>query len=87
MSNRTIGYLLLSLAMMTVGSTVIASKLIAGNLPPFPATALRFAVALPFLFALVLLRGQRWPRLSGRGGGGGGVQTGGGCGGGEPGGS
>ncbi|MGC5881429.1 EamA/RhaT family transporter, partial [Ralstonia pseudosolanacearum] len=53
MSNRTIGYLLLSLAMMTVGSTVIASKLIAGNLPPFPATALRFAVALPFLFALV----------------------------------
>ncbi|MGD7388431.1 DMT family transporter, partial [Ralstonia pseudosolanacearum] len=57
MSNRTIGYLLLSLAMMTVGSTVIASKLIAGNLPPFPATALRFAVALPFLFALVLLRG------------------------------
>ncbi|MGD7408535.1 DMT family transporter, partial [Ralstonia pseudosolanacearum] len=34
MSNRTIGYLLLSLAMMTVGSTVIASKLIAGNLPP-----------------------------------------------------
>ncbi|KAF3458484.1 EamA/RhaT family transporter [Ralstonia solanacearum] len=66
MSNRTIGYLLLSLAMMTVGSTVIASKLIAGNLPPFPATALRFAVALPFLFALVLLRGPRWPRLSGR---------------------
>ncbi|AXW63931.1 EamA family transporter (plasmid) [Ralstonia solanacearum] len=66
MSNRTIGYLLLSLAMMTVGSTVIASKLIAGNLAPFPATALRFAVALPFLLALVFLRGERWPRLSGR---------------------
>lgn len=66
MSNRTIGYLFLSLAMMTVGSTVIASKLIAGSLPPFPATALRFAVALPFLFALVLLRGERWPSLSGR---------------------
>lgn len=63
MSSRTLGYVLLSLAMMTVGSTVIASKLIAGNMPPFLATALRFAVALPVLLALVGWRRERWPKL------------------------
>lgn len=66
MSSRTVGYLLLSLAMMTVGSTVIASKLIAGNLPPFLATALRFAIAFPFLIGLVLLQREQWPRLTNR---------------------
>ena len=63
MSSRTLGYVLLSLAMMTVGSTVIASKLIAGNMPAFLATALRFAVALPILLALVLWQRERWPKL------------------------
>jgi len=66
MSSRMTGYLLASLAMMTVGSTVIASKLIAGHLPAFWATALRFAVAMPFLCALVIFRHQRWPRLNRR---------------------
>lgn len=53
--------------MMTVGSTVIASKLIAGGMPPFLATALRFAFALPVLVALIFLSRERWPRLT-RGG-------------------
>ncbi|MCW5237432.1 DMT family transporter [Verminephrobacter eiseniae] len=66
MSSRMAGYLPVSLAMMTVGSTVIASKLIAGHLPAFLATALRFAVAMPFLCALVIFRHQRWPRLNRR---------------------
>lgn len=66
MSTRMLGYWLVSLAMMTVGSTVIASKLIAGNLPPFSATALRFAVALPCFLVLIFLRRERWPRLSAR---------------------
>lgn len=64
MPNRMLGYLLLSLAMMTVGSTVTASKLIAGGLPPFAATALRFAWALPVLLALALWRREPWPRLA-----------------------
>lgn len=50
--------------MMTVGSTVIASKLIAGSMPPFLATALRFAFALPVLAVLVLVQRQRWPKLT-----------------------
>lgn len=61
MSRRAQGYLLLSLAMMTVGTTVIASKVLAGNVPPFQATALRFALALPVM--LWLLRRQGWPYL------------------------
>jgi drug/metabolite transporter (DMT)-like permease len=63
MSSRTLGYVLLSLAMMTVGSTVIASKLIAGNMPAFLVTALRFALALPVLLALVFWQRERWPKL------------------------
>lgn len=64
MSNRTLGYLMLTLAMMTVGSTVIASKFIAGSMPPFFATALRFALALPVLIPLLFLQRERWPKLT-----------------------
>lgn len=46
MSQRLTGYLCLTLAMMTVGATVTASKVIAGGMAPFTATTLRFAVAL-----------------------------------------
>lgn len=63
MSARIQGYILLSLAMATVGSTVVASKLIAGGLPPFTATALRFAMALPVLLALAARFGGPLPRL------------------------
>ncbi len=61
---RRTGYLLLTLAMMTVGTTVVASKILAGSVPPFAATALRFAVALPVLGALMIAMGERLPRLS-----------------------
>ena len=49
-------------AMVTVGSTVVASRLIASGLPPFTATALRFAVAAPVLWCLMRLTGTAWPR-------------------------
>lgn len=47
-----LGWLYCALAMVTVGSTVVASKLIAASMAPFLATALRHALALP-LFALL----------------------------------
>lgn len=64
MRDRILGYLCLTLAMMTVGSTVIASRLIAGDLPPFVATALRFAIALPFFVVIVVAARSTWPKLS-----------------------
>lgn len=61
-----VGYLYCALAMVTVGSTVVASKVIASGLPPFTATALRFAVALPVFAALCWLLGARLPRVGRR---------------------
>ncbi|KVT62792.1 hypothetical protein WK55_05305 [Burkholderia ubonensis] len=66
MKTRLIGYLYLAAAMTGVGSTVIASRLTAGGLPPFTATALRFLIATPLLFALMRAQRLRWPRLSRR---------------------
>ena len=66
MSRQVQGYLYLALAMVTVGSTVIASKLIASGLPPFSATALRFAVAFPVFLVLMRATGARLPKLSWR---------------------
>lgn len=63
---RIIGYLFCALAMIGVGSTVVASKFIAQGLPPFTATALRFAVAFPVFLLAMALTGERWPRV-GRG--------------------
>jgi drug/metabolite transporter (DMT)-like permease len=66
MNSRYAGYVCCVLAMAGVGSTVVVSKSIAAGLPPFSATALRFAIAFP-LFALVMRwRGVRWPRLDRR---------------------
>ncbi|MBN8941772.1 MAG: DMT family transporter [Rhizobiales bacterium] len=62
MSRQVQGYVYLALAMALVGSTVIASKLIASGLPPFTATALRFALALPLFVVLMRLTGTAWPR-------------------------
>ena len=59
---RLPGGVLLTLAMITVGSTVVASRIIAAGLPPFTAAALRFAIALPIFLALMRSRGQRLPR-------------------------
>jgi len=63
-AGRVPGGVLLALAMITVGSTVVASRIIAAGLPPFTAAALRFAIALPIFLALMRWRGQRLPRLS-----------------------
>jgi len=59
---RLPGGVLLTLAMMTVGSTVVASRIIAAGLPPFTAAALRFAIALPVFLALMRWRGESLPR-------------------------
>lgn len=64
MTRKQQGYIYLTLAMTTVGSTVIASKLISAGLPPFTATALRFAVAFPCFVLLMRLTGAQLPRLS-----------------------
>lgn len=61
--NRIQGYACLAAAMALVGSTVVASKIIAAGLPPFTATALRFALALPCFALLWRLTGARLPRL------------------------
>lgn len=62
MTPKLQGYLYLALAMALVGSTVTASKVISGGLPPFTATALRLALALP-CFALLMIRaGEALPR-------------------------
>jgi drug/metabolite transporter (DMT)-like permease len=59
---KTVGYVYLTLAMLLVGSTVVASKIASGALPPFTATALRFALALPCFLALLRVSGTRLPR-------------------------
>lgn len=55
-------YLIMALAMFTVGSTVVASKLIGASMPPFTAATLRFAVALPILLVLMRVTRTAWPR-------------------------
>lgn len=62
--DRLYGYGYLATAMVLVGSTVVASKIIGTGLPPFTATALRFALALPCFALLMAMTGARLPRLS-----------------------
>ena len=64
MSPRLTGYFYCTLAMIGVGSTVVASKMIAHGLPPFTATALRFAIAFPLFVLIMKLTRQRWPRVN-----------------------
>jgi len=59
---RMPGGVFLALAMITVGSTVVASRVIAAGLPPFTAAALRLAIALPVFLALMRWRGHPLPR-------------------------
>lgn len=66
MNSRMRGYCYLAAAMVLVGSTVAASKIIGSGLPPFTATALRFAIALPCFALLMALTGARLPRLERR---------------------
>jgi len=60
------GPLLCGLAMATVGTSVIASKLIGADVEPFLATAVRHALALPVLAALALAMRAPWPRFGWR---------------------
>ncbi|MFD4837545.1 DMT family transporter [Achromobacter sp. NPDC058515] len=66
MNSRTQGFCFLAGAMALVGSTVVASKIIGAGLPPFTATALRFAIALPCFALLMAITGARIPRLGRR---------------------
>ncbi|CAJ0889754.1 hypothetical protein R20233_03431 [Ralstonia sp. LMG 32965] len=66
LSGRLEGCLYLALAMVLVGSTVAASKIIAAGLPPFTATALRFAMALPMFLVIMRMTRSRWPVLARR---------------------
>ena len=65
LDRRTLeGYLLVAGAMALVGTTVIASKLVAADWPPFTATALRFAIALPIFLVLMAATRTSFPRPS-----------------------
>lgn len=66
MGSRFTGYFFCALAMIGVGSTVVASKLIAHGLPPFAATALRFGIAFPLFVLAMKAKGEAWPRVSRR---------------------
>jgi drug/metabolite transporter (DMT)-like permease len=62
LSERSKGMWLCAAAMALVGSTVIASKIMSRSLPPFSATALRFAIALPVFLLWMRLTRTPWPR-------------------------
>lgn len=62
MHARALAYLSLAAAMVTVGSTVVASKIIGAALPPFTATALRLGLALPAFALLMRMTRTPWPR-------------------------
>lgn len=66
MTESSKGQWLCSLAMVLVGSTVVASRLIGQDMEPFLATALRHAVALPVFLLLMRWRGERLPRVGRR---------------------
>jgi len=60
------GQLLCALAMMVVGTTVLASRVIGREVEPFLANALRHALALPVFAALAWRAGLAWPRIGRR---------------------
>ena len=62
MGSRVIPYFQLALAMIIVGSSVVAGKLITASLPVMLSSCLRFAIAAPGLVLLLLCREGR-PKL------------------------
>ncbi len=58
------GFLLCSLAMAVVGSTVVVSKIIGHDVEPFMATTLRHAAALPIFWALMWWTGAKFPSVN-----------------------
>lgn len=66
MSTKTTAYLNLSLAMVIVGSSVVAGKIMVAELPVFLASTMRFILALAILLPLIYLREGGLPRISRR---------------------
>lgn len=66
MSRQHIAYLHLTLAMIIVGSSVVAGKIMVSQLPIHLSSAIRFALALILLLPLVRWREGGLPRLSRR---------------------
>ena len=66
MSKSSSGEALCTMAMVLVGSTVVASKIIGDHVEPFLATALRHALALPIFLGLMWARGERPARITAR---------------------
>lgn len=64
-SQKYTAYLSMAAAMVTVGSTIVASKMM-GGMPVFIAAFLRFAVASPLLVGMAWFGGKRLPRLARR---------------------
>jgi drug/metabolite transporter (DMT)-like permease len=56
-------YIAMATAMVTVGSTLVASKMM-GEMPVFIASLMRFAIASPVLLCLARATGRKWPRLN-----------------------
>lgn len=63
MKGTIIAYVQISLAMMIVGSSVVAGKLIISSFPVFLASGLRFIVASLILVPLLLWKEKRLPRI------------------------
>lgn len=61
-SRKWPAYLAMAIAMVTVGSTLVASKMM-GEMPVFIASLMRFAIASPVLLCLVWATGRKLPRL------------------------
>ena len=66
MSAKTTAYINLSLAMILVGSSVVAGKVMVAELPIFLGLAMRFLLALIILIPLVRLREGGLPGISRR---------------------
>lgn len=66
MSKTATAYLNLSLAMILVGSSVVAGKIMVVELPVFLASALRFILALAILIPIILVREGGLPPISRR---------------------
>ncbi|MED4072245.1 DMT family transporter [Priestia endophytica] len=63
MKGTIIAYVQISLAMMIVGSSVVAGKLIISSFPVFLASELRFIVASLILVPVLLWKEKRFPRI------------------------
>lgn len=61
-SQKWPAYLAMATAMVTVGSTLVASKMM-GEMPVFIAALMRFSIASPVLLGLVWATGRKLPRL------------------------